>query len=160
MPGVTDDDGTVPFADSLPFLVSQVGARVAELFAQRLAPLRVTPRAYAVMSHLAREAGQTQQRLSDLLGIHRNSMVALIDELEAAGWVRRHRSAQDRRAFELRLTPAGVALLARIDGLQAELEREVGGGLSATEHEKLVALLGQLAQSLGLARGMHPSLRR
>jgi len=86
----------------LPFLLSQVGARSAQLFAERLAPLGVSPRAYGVLSNLA--GGQTQQQLADALRIHRNNMVGLIDEMEAAGWVRRHRSSQDRRAFEIRLT--------------------------------------------------------
>src|SRR5215472_5138887 len=58
-----------PYAQSLSFLVSQVGARSAQLFAERLAPLGVSPRAFAILSNLDSAGGQTQQQLADALGI-------------------------------------------------------------------------------------------
>ena len=115
-----------PYAGSLSFLTSQVGARSAQLFADRLAPLGVSPRAFGVLSNLSSTGGQSQQQLADTLGIHRNNMVGLIDELEAAGWVRRHRSQRDRRAFDVRLTRAGSALVSRINNLIPALDAEVG----------------------------------
>jgi DNA-binding MarR family transcriptional regulator len=140
-------------------LSSQVGARSAQLFAERLAPLGVSPRAFAVMSNLAGAAGETtQQQLADALGIHRNNMVGLIDELEAAGWVRRHRSTQDRRAFDVRLTRSGSALVSRITRLIPALDEEIGQGLSESERQTMIALLKQLAQTLDLSPGIHPHL--
>lgn len=147
------------YAESLPFLLSQVGARSAQIFAERLAPLGVSPRAYGVLSNLAGAAGQTQQQLADALGIHRNNMVGLIDEMEAAGWVRRHRSQQDRRAFEVRLTRSGSAVVSRVDKLIPALEDEVGQGLSESDRQTMVGLLKQLAWALDLAPGVHPHLR-
>src|SRR5260370_12286617 len=73
-----------PYAESLSFLVSQVGARSAQIFAERLAPLGVSPRAFGVLSNLSSTGGHSQQHLADTLGIHRNNMVGLIDELGAA----------------------------------------------------------------------------
>ncbi len=147
-----------PYAESLPFLLSQVGARSAQMFAARLAPLGVSPRAYGVLSNLDGAASQTQQQLADALGMHRNNMVGLIDEMEAAGWVRRHRSAQDRRAFEIRLTRAGCALVFRVNKLIPALEDELGQGLSDSQRQTMVALLKQLAQTLDLSPGVHPHL--
>jgi len=146
------------YAESLPFLLSQVGARSAQMFAERLAPLGISPRAYGVLSNLAGAASQTQQQLADALGIHRNNMVGLIDEMEGAGWVRRYRSAQDRRAFEVRLTRAGSALVSRVNRLIPALEHELGQGLNDREREMMVTLLEQLAQTLGLTPGIHPHL--
>ena len=147
------------YADSLSFLSSQVGARSAELFAERLAPLGVSPRAFGVLSNLAGAAGETtQQQLADALGIHRNNMVGLIDELEAAGWVRRHRSTQDRRAFDVRLTPSGSALVSRVTRLIPALDDEMGQVLSESERQTMIALLKQLAQTLDLSPGIHPHL--
>lgn len=148
-----------PFADSLPFLLSQVGARSAQLFAERLAPLGVTPRAYAVLSRLTGSPGPNQQQLADALGIHRNNMVGLIDELEAAGWVQRHRSKQDRRSFALRLTAGGRAVVSRVDDVLPGLSDEVGRGLTAPDRATLIGLLKQLAHALDLTAGVHPSLR-
>ena len=147
-----------PYAESLSFLVSQVGARSAQLFAARLAPLGVSPRAFGVLSNLSSTGGQTQQQLADTLGIHRNNMVGLIDELEAAGWVRRHRSQRDRRAFDVRLTRAGSALVSRIGKLIPVLDGEVGQGLTETEQHTMVELLQRMASTLDLRPGVHPGL--
>ena len=156
--GLVSEHPQAPYAGSLSFLLSQVGARSAQLFAERLAPLGVSPRAFGVLSNLDSTGGQTQQRLADTLGIHRNNMVGLIDELEAAGWVRRHRSSRDRRAFDIRLTRAGAVLVSRISALIPGLDREVGTGLTDTEQRTVVTLLQQMASSLDLRPGIHPGL--
>ena len=147
-----------PHAESLSFLVSQVGARSAQLFAERLAPLGVSPRAFGVLGNLSSTGSQSQQQLADTLGIHRNNMVGLIDELEAAGWARRHRSQRDRRAFDVRLTRAGSALVTRINKLIPALDAEVGQGLTGSEQYTMVALLQKMASTLDLRPGIHPGL--
>ena len=149
-----------PYAESLSFLVSQVSARSAQIFAERLAPLGVSPRAFGILSNLGSTGGQTQQQLADTLGIHRNSMVALIDELEGAGWVRRHRSQQDRRAFDVRLTRAGSAVVSRINNLIPVLDAEIGQGLTGSEQHAIVGLLQKMASTLDLSPGIHPGLSR
>jgi DNA-binding MarR family transcriptional regulator len=147
------------YAQSLSFLLSQVGARSAQLFAERLAPLGVSPRAYGVLSNLAAAQGQTQQQLADALGIHRNNMVGLIDEMEASGWVRRHRNEQDRRAFDVRLTRKGSALVARVDRLIPSLDDDIGADLDGDQRKVLIGLLTRLASDLQLSPGVHPHLR-
>ncbi|WP_261566413.1 MarR family winged helix-turn-helix transcriptional regulator [Frankia gtarii] len=148
-----------PYAASLPFLLSQVGARAAQLFADRLAPLGVSPRAFGVLSNLTGTSTRTQQQLADALGMHRNNMVGLIDEMEAAGWVRRHRSVQDRRAFEIRLTPAGAELVDRVAALIPPMEAEIARDLVPDDRHALVDLLIRVAETLHLDPGIHPHLR-
>ena len=152
------DHQPAPYAESLSFLVSQVGARSAQIFAEWLAPLGVSPRAFGVLSNLSSTGGQSQQQLADTLGMHRNNMVGLIDELEAAGWVRRHRNQRDRRAFDVRLTRAGSAVVSRINNLIPALDREIGHGLTGGEQHTMVALLQQMASALDLSPGIHPGL--
>jgi DNA-binding MarR family transcriptional regulator len=147
-----------PYAGSLSFLVSQVGARSAQMFAERLAPLGVSPRAFGILSNLHSLGSQTQQQLADALGIHRNNMVGLIDDMEAAGWVRRHRSQRDRRAFDVRLTRAGSALVARVQCLIPALDGEIGQGLTDSEQHAMIAFLQRMASTLGLSPGIHPHL--
>jgi DNA-binding MarR family transcriptional regulator len=112
-----------------------------------------------VLSNLASSGTQTQQQLADALGIHRNRMVGLIDDVEAAGLARRHRSPTDRRAFEVRLTPAGSALVAQVNALIPMLDRTLGEGLSTSERDELTALLRRSADALGLSPGIHPHLQ-
>src|SRR5438105_4195897 len=147
------------YASSLSFLLSQVGGRSAQLFGELLHPLGMSPRAFGVLSNLASEPHQAQQRLADALGIHRNNMVALIDELEAAGWVRRKRSASDRRAFELELTRRGATIVTKIERLIPDLDAAIGQCLTGAERAALVVLLAKTAKSLDLRPGVHPHLR-
>jgi DNA-binding MarR family transcriptional regulator len=146
------------YASSLAFLLSQVGARSAQLFAERLSPLGVSPRAFGVLSNLHAAHSQTQQQLADALGIHRNNMVGLIDELEAAGWVARHRSVTDRRAFDVRLTGAGSALVSEVVHDLPALDAHLGAALGSDERRVLTELLRRVSDSLGLSPGVHPHL--
>jgi len=73
-------------------------------------------------------------------------MVGLIDEMEAAGWLRRHRSAQ-ARAFKIRLTQVDAVLVSRVNRMIPALEKELGHGLDDRELETMVALLKQLAHA-------------
>lgn len=146
------------YAESLSFLLSQVGAHSARTFAERIEPLGVSPRAYGVLRNLAGAGSQTQQQLAEALGIHRNNMVGLIDEMEAAGWVRRHRSTQDRRAFDVRLTSSGHTVVRRVDKVIPSLDDDIGRELSGDERHTMVALLGRVARSADLMPGVHPHL--
>lgn len=147
------------YQESLAFLLSQVGARSAELFADRLRPLGLSPRAFGVLSNLNVSEDQTQQQLADALGIHRNNMVGLIDKMESEGWVRRHRSEQDRRAFNIRLTDTGRTLVNRVQETIVVLEQTVTSDLSTEERATMAALLQRLATRLELVPGVHPNLR-
>lgn len=145
------------YGNSLAFLLSQIGSRSGELFAERLAPIGISPREFAVLSHVASGA-RTQQELADLLGIHRNNMVSLIDAMEASGWVRRHRSDTDRRAFEIRPTPAGLEVVAAVNDQVPMLDVALAKSLSDMERAELAALLARIADSLGLTAAVHPSV--
>lgn len=147
------------YAQSLAFLLSQVGAQAASVFAEQLAPLGVSPRAFGVLSNLALAEGQSQQQLAHALGIHRNNMVRLIDEMEAAGWLRRQRSTADRRAFELHLTTQGRSIVSQVNELIPSIEQRLADGLNRGQRAALTAMLQEIAENLGLDPGIHPHLR-
>ncbi len=147
------------YSHSLAFLLSQVGAQSASLFAQALANLGASPRAFGVLSNLAAAEGQTQQQLADALGMHRNNMVDLVDEMETAGWIRRQRSDTDRRAFALRLTPAGRTIVKRVNQQVPLIDQQLAAHLTPVERSALLEMLQRVADSLGLGPGIHPHLR-
>jgi DNA-binding MarR family transcriptional regulator len=111
-----------------------------------------------MLSHLAASEGQSQRALSIALGIHRSAVVALVDDLEQRGLAVRRRDPADRRAYTLYLTPSGCDLLADLKRIAAEHEAELLTALDASERSQLISLLQRVAESQGLAAGVHPSL--
>lgn len=146
--------------DRVPFLLSQVGARMSAVWVDALAPIGVPPRCHAVLAHLAAHGPRTQQQLCDALGVHRNAMVGLIDELEHSGWATRHRAPRDRRVHEVRLSGAGAEVVTRVDALVPGMEARATADLDTAEQDQLRALLRRVAHTLGLTPGVHPHLQQ
>ena len=136
----------------------QLGAHRHRRFAQRLAPFDLHPRHFGMLNQLAVNEGQSQQALSSALGIHRSAVVALVDDLEQRGLAERRRDPADRRAYTLYLTPAGRELLVELDREAEADEAELLAALDVPERSTLISLLQRVAESQGLAAGVHPDL--
>jgi DNA-binding MarR family transcriptional regulator len=147
-----------PLAGRASFLLSQLGAYSAHEFAKRLAPLGMRPGHFGLLMHLSRGEGQSQQRLADAMGIHRNVMVGLVDELEDRGLIERRRHPADRRAHAIHLTGAAHDLLGRAQRVADEHEAELLAGIGEDDRTYLIALLQHLAEHTGLPSGVHPGL--
>lgn len=103
----------------------------------------------------AKEAGVVYGKPCHVIG---EQMVArvpdvtrLVDRLEKAGLVERHRCTKDRRVVYVAITAAGMELLARLDAPTVELHRAQLGHMTAEELHELSRLL-TLARS-GPGRG-------
>jgi DNA-binding MarR family transcriptional regulator len=140
------------------FLLVQLGTHAHRRFAERLARLDLHPRHFGILSHLAASEGRSQQALSIALGIHRSAVVALVDDLEHRGLAERRRDPVDRRAYTLYLTPRGREVLADLERVAEEHEAELLTDLEASERSQLISLLRRVAESQGLAAGVHPNL--
>src|SRR4051794_2079185 len=104
------------------FLISQLGMQSSKRFAERLDPLGITPRHFALLRHIANSEGASQQALGEALGIPASRMVAFIDELEQRGLLERRPHPTDRRIRALHLTAAGSELLGRAIEVAAKHE--------------------------------------
>ncbi len=138
------------------FLLSQLGAHAADVFAEQIRPLGVTPSEAGVIRLIGRAPGMTQRQLADRLGALQSRVVALIDGLERKGLATRTRSTVDRRAQQLDLTPAGRELLAGLRGAAEAQEAAIAGGLDEQERADLHALLSKLSAHRGLDADVHP----
>ncbi|OBI15010.1 MarR family transcriptional regulator [Mycobacterium sp. E2327] len=152
--------GITELDERIPFLLSQLGAHVSSDFQRRLAPIGADPRTYAVLLALAAADGQSQRQLSERLGIHRNAMVMVIDNLEQRGLAKRLTHPDDRRAVAVTLTAKARRLLPALHDQGRELEDEIAAPLSATERATLRRLLQRVAAGAGLIPGVHPGLTR
>ena len=151
------DETLVPLESRAVFLLSQIGHRVATSFSERLEPLKIQPRHFAVMNGLATHDGATQQHLADILGIHRNVMVGLVDDLELNNYAKREPHPADRRAHAVRLTARGRTVLRSAHQTASALESDVTNVLAASERARLLESLELLAASMGLEPGFIPA---
>lgn len=111
-----------------------------------LDPLGLSPKGFGAMAVLDAEGAMSQQRLAARQGIDRTTMVAVVDELERAGAVRRRRDANDRRAYALVLTPAGQRLLGRARTAVLTAEERFLAPLSDAERRALRDALRRLLE--------------
>ncbi|MBF6341165.1 MULTISPECIES: MarR family winged helix-turn-helix transcriptional regulator [Nocardia] len=149
-----------PLDDRGAFLLSQIGHHVSRRFTERLAPLGVEPAHFGILTHLAGGDGRSQQELADLLKVHRNAMVGLIDELEGRGLIQRRPHPADRRAHAVHLTEQAHVLLAAATAEAEALEGEILAPLDGAERAQLIQLLRRTSAQAGLPRGAHPGLQR
>lgn len=150
--------GIAELHQRIPFLLSQLGVYLADDFVHRLAPFGVRPRTYAVLTALSAEDGQSQRELSTRLGIHRNVMVTVIDDLERHDLVKRMPHPADRRAFAVTLTDKARDLLPKLDAQGRAQEDEITATLTAAERKAVLRHLQQMSAAAGLIPGVHPKL--
>ena len=146
--------GWAEAADGMAMVTSLV--RVNQLLLERidavLRPLDLTFARYEVLrllAFVADGAGEmAMARLGSLLQVHPTSVTSAVDRLVRQGYVRRERSAADRRVVLASLTDAGRAV---VEEATAGLNRAVfeRPGLPPEEVLRLTELLGALRADAG-----------
>jgi DNA-binding MarR family transcriptional regulator len=89
----------------------------------------------------------SQQQLARRLGVNEQTVLQIVDDLEAAGRVVRERDPRDRRRYALRLTPAGQDALRLSRRVVAAIETELGRTLGTRGRAELKELLTKLLRA-------------
>jgi DNA-binding MarR family transcriptional regulator len=102
---------------------------------------------FDLMAQLERHPeGLKMNALSRLLMVTGGNITAIVDQLEKEGLVERL-DDEDRRAWLVRLTPAGKRLFAEMAREHEEWVVDLFAGLSRREHDELLKLLAKLKTS-------------
>ncbi len=126
------------------FLLAKAAQAVAGRVEAELVPLGLRSRTLGCLVLLDAEGPLTQQAIGDRQRVDRTTVTGMVDELEAAGLVRRERHPSDRRAHHVALTAAGRRRLARARRIGAEAEAQALAALSARERATLLKLLARV----------------
>jgi DNA-binding MarR family transcriptional regulator len=143
---------------SVAFTVSRLGLTVSQAFAAGLQPLGIEPQHFGLLRILLFAEGESQRAIGSSLGIPPNRMVALVDDLEARGAVKRTKHPTDRRAHALSLTPKGKKLFETAFEVAMSVEGRLCENLSEDDREQLLDLLGRLNHLTDVLEGVHPGL--
>ena len=111
-----------------------------------------------VLSSLSGGAASSLSELGERTHTDRTSVADVVGRLAAAGLVARVRSERDRRRTEVKITPAGRALLRRAPAAPTALLIAGLDAMGDAELESLAESLLALAQKMGLETAPAPML--
>jgi DNA-binding MarR family transcriptional regulator len=130
--------------DRVPFLLFRASQASLSLANQMLADIGLCARQAGILTMVTELQPMTQKALADALRIDRTTMVGLLDDLEAKGYVARQRHPRDRRAFLVHPTDSGrTAKIAAVRILD-EQQRRFLSPLTPAERRQLAGLLTRL----------------
>lgn len=112
--------------------------------ARTLKPLGLRMITFSALTVIGENPGLSQSRLAGALDVERPNLVAIIDELAGAGWLRRTPAPEDRRAHALYLTAPGRAHLGRALAAVRAHEDRLFGGLDPAD----LSAIGRVARHL------------
>ena len=117
------------------------------MVADMLADTGLSPLQFAIMPYLNRTTGEPgidQNGIAARVGIDRNNVSLLLDQLEAKGLVERRVNGADRRARMLYLTPKGEKLFARLNPPARAANDRILAPLTPQERELFLDMLVRL----------------
>ncbi|MEE1764762.1 MULTISPECIES: MarR family winged helix-turn-helix transcriptional regulator [unclassified Streptomyces] len=162
MPPQAAASGDLPVTGELPEAarrgpISHAIFRVARLHrmlaGQLLREVGLHPAQELVMMQLWDRGRMRQTDLARHVNADAATMTRTIQRLEKAGFVRRVRSASDRRSVLVEPTAASQALRRQVEDLWSRLEDYSTGDLTDTERDATLAVLERLETNLALHTG-------
>jgi DNA-binding MarR family transcriptional regulator len=116
------------------------------LFMEETQDLNLTPIQYAALHTAWCEPGLDQRTLAARIGFDPSTIGGVIDRLEARGLVERQVSAIDRRARQVAITSAGLAMLEAAQSSVLSTQTRLLKPLSAAEKKEFVRMLQLLVE--------------
>jgi DNA-binding MarR family transcriptional regulator len=124
----------------------------AAIFEECAGRYRLTPVQHVIMTALYRHPGVDQATLASLVALDKVTVGAVVVRLERRNLVARSDSPEDRRSWALSLTPAGVALLKRMQPAIRQSQTRLLAPLTAPERAQFVALMQRIVGMAQTAR--------
>ena len=126
------------------YLMGRAAQQCRDRFDVLAEPLGVRAKHFSLLTVLGEAPALSQVEMGERLGIDRNTVVLLLDDLEGQGLVTRRRDPKDRRAHLVSLTDRGREILDKMVGLARRTNDEVLSPLAPDERAQLHTLLSRL----------------
>jgi DNA-binding MarR family transcriptional regulator len=129
---------------SVGFLLAKAYQRACALFKEEFDRYDLTPQQFGLLAFLWREDGLSQTELSARSQIDRTTLGGIVDRLEKEGLLVRHPHPDDRRAYQLFLTPRGKGLEHELCAVALTTQERVNAPLTMAEQATLVQILEKI----------------
>ncbi len=133
----------------LPPLLRRAWYSLNQAFRRRIAHTGATPDQFTALRSLTESdtRGITQGELARLMSSDPNTIASLLERMEKAGWVKRLKHEQDRRAYRIRITATGRKLHSQLRDIAIELQSQVLDILPENERESFLVKLTLVADA-------------
>ena len=137
-----------PFKGSVSHLIHRAEQCAGDIFA-RVAPTGVvTPRQYAILEQISDNPGISQTGLVDRTGIDRSTLADIVRRMLEKGLVQRERTAEDARAYAVKLTRKGANTLKRMQPVAEKVDKQLLDAIPKEHRDVFVSVLSQMVASL------------
>jgi len=133
----------------LPPLLRRAWYSLNQTFRRRIAHTGVTPDQFTALRTLLEgdPLGMTQRTLTEAMSSDPNTVASLLERMEEAGWIERRAHETDRRAYRIRLLPAGQEKYREVRDLAVGLQSDVLADLPESERERFLEQLEIVAMA-------------
>jgi DNA-binding MarR family transcriptional regulator len=139
----TGEGGPAPAAadPSLGYLIRYAHRAFVKALAQELEPHGISTGEWSALRVLWMREGSSQVELAERMRVEKASLTGVLNSLEAKGLIVRARNRDDRRKINLRLTPAGRRLEARLLACAHAINEKATQGLPPAQVGEVRSLL-------------------
>lgn len=120
-----------------------------QAFARRVGEANLSPGHFAILSIINENPGLNQTALSYAAGRDKSTLTPALKSLEKQGYISRLRSGSDRRAYNLHLTPPGMAYLGKLLAHAEAHDRALDEIVGEFNKPLLIHLLEKIVDQLG-----------
>jgi DNA-binding MarR family transcriptional regulator len=145
----------------LPILLRRAWYGLNQAFRRRIARTGVTPDQFPAMRTLLENeaTGLTQSELTRQMASDPNTIASLVERMEKNGLIERNEHEKDRRAYRLRLKPAGRKKYQDARQLALTLQTEILSALPDERREKFLEELAAVGSACVRAAEQEPKKR-
>ena len=130
-------------------LLHRAGQCAEVLFTNETGKADLTPRQYAILASVAQNPDISQTGLVEQTGVDRSTLADIVKRLVKRGLLNRRRSRSDARAYVVRLTPEGKAVLVATKPAARRVEDRLLQQVPGSRRDELLAALEAIIGSLG-----------
>ena len=137
-----------PFEGSASHLLHRAEQAATDIFS-RIAPAGIlTPRQYAILAAIEANQGLSQTGLVENTGIDRSTLADIVRRMLDKGLVQRERTADDARAYAVRLTRKGSNMLKRMRPYADQVDEEIVDAIPAEHRKVFLSVLNHMVHTL------------
>ena len=135
-----------PLTERPGFLIRRLHQIHVALFNETCGAFDLTPVQYSVLSALAERGSADQTTLAADVFLDRTTTTGVLKRLALRKLIERAVDDRDRRARACQVTPAGLALLAKMEPAARSAHLKTVAQLSDREQKSLIAMLQQIVR--------------